>query len=57
MDEVFGLQISEGAIANLLLRVKQQLQPTVSGVDFRFAQCAEKTSRSTVAGLSCPSVP
>ena len=29
LGEVFGLEISEGAIANLLLRVKEQLQSSV----------------------------
>lgn len=32
MQEVFGLENSEGAIANLLLRVKQQLKMTVNGI-------------------------
>jgi transposase len=32
MQEVFGLEISEGAIANLLLRVKGQLSTTVNGI-------------------------
>ena len=31
-SEVFGLEISEGAIANLLLRVKGQLQTEVDGI-------------------------
>jgi transposase len=32
LEEVFGLKISEGAICNLLLRVKEQLQSEVSGI-------------------------
>ena len=32
LGEVFGLEISEGAIANLLLRVKEQLQSSVDGI-------------------------
>jgi transposase len=32
LGEVFGLEISEGAIANLLSRVKEQLQSSVAGI-------------------------
>jgi len=32
LEEVFGLEISEGAIANLLSRVKEQLQPEVEDI-------------------------
>jgi transposase len=38
MSEIFDLKISEGAIANLLLRVKQQLQTTVHGIWARLHQ-------------------
>lgn len=38
MREVFGLEISEGAIANLLVRVKQQLSTTVNGIVTRLRQ-------------------
>ena len=32
LSEVFGLEISEGAIANLLTRVKGQLESEVTGI-------------------------
>jgi transposase len=32
LSEVFGLEISEGAIANLLTRVKGQLESEISGI-------------------------
>ena len=32
LSEVFGLELSQGAIANLLLRVKGQLQAEVDGI-------------------------
>ena len=48
MGEVFGLEISEGAIANLLLRVKDQLQSEVSGILQRLRSsrlvCSDETS-------------
>ncbi len=48
MGEVFGLEISEGAIANLLLRVKDQLQSEVSGIIQRLRSsrlvCSDETS-------------
>ena len=48
MGEVFGLEISQGAIANLLLRVKDQLQSEVSGIIQRLRSsrlvCSDETS-------------
>jgi transposase len=48
MGEVFGLEISEGAIANLLLRVRDQLQSEVSGIVQRLRSsrlvCSDETS-------------
>ncbi len=32
LEKVFGLEISEGAIANLLSRVEEQLQPEVEDI-------------------------
>jgi transposase len=48
LGEVFGLDISEGAIANVLIRVKNQLQSEVSGILHRLRSsrlvCSNKTS-------------
>jgi transposase len=48
LGEVFGLEISEGAIANLLLRVKEQLQSSVDGIVQRLRSsrlvCSDETS-------------
>jgi transposase len=48
LGEVFGLEISEGAIANLLLRVKEQLQSEVAGIVQRLRSsrlvCSDETS-------------
>jgi transposase len=48
LGEVFGLEISEGAIANLLLRVKEQLQSEVAGIVRRLRSsrlvCSDETS-------------
>jgi transposase len=48
LGEVFGLEISEGAIANLLLRVKEQLQSSVDGIIQRLRSsrlvCSDETS-------------
>lgn len=48
MGEVFGLEISEGAIANVLIRVKDQLQSEVSGILQRLRSsrlvCSDETS-------------
>jgi transposase len=48
MVEVFGLEISEGAIANILIRVKDQLQSEVSGILHRLRSsrlvCSDETS-------------
>lgn len=58
LGEVFGLEISEGAIANLLLRVKEQLKSSVDGFGACFSDVgvlAEKTTAtvpSWVFGMS-----
>ena len=48
LGEVFGLEMSEGAIANLLLRVKEQLQSSVDGIVQRLRSsrlvCSDETS-------------
>lgn len=48
LKEVFGLEISEGAIANLLLRVKEQLQSSVDRIVQRLRSsrlvCSDETS-------------
>jgi transposase len=48
LGEVFGLEISEGAIANLLLRVKEQLQSSVDGIVQKLRSsrlvCSDETS-------------
>jgi transposase len=48
MGEVFGLQISEGAIANLLTRVKDQMESEVEGILQRLRSsrlvCSDETS-------------
>jgi transposase len=48
LGEVFGLEISEGAIANLLSRVKEQLQSSVDGIVQRLRSsrmiCSDETS-------------
>lgn len=48
MDEVFGVQISEGAIANLLSRVREKLKNPVSQILERLQQsrlvCSDETS-------------
>jgi transposase len=48
LGEVFGLEISEGAIANLRLRVKEQLQSSVDGIVQRLRSsrlvCSDETS-------------
>jgi transposase len=49
MQEVFGLAISEGAIANLLLRVKQQSSSTVNGIVTRLRQARVIGSDETSA--------
>ena len=47
LSEVFGLEISEGGIANLLTRVKGQLESEVTGI-----LQALKTSRLVCIGLT-----
>jgi transposase len=53
MDEVIGVPICKGAIANLLARVKEKLQNPVSQILERLQQsrlvCSDETS-ATVAG-------
>lgn len=49
MKEVFGLEISEGAIANLLQHVKQQLSTTVNGIVTRLRQARVIGSDETSA--------
>ncbi|WP_373542515.1 IS66 family transposase [Chamaesiphon sp.] len=48
LGEVFGLELSEGAIANLRLRVKEQLQSEVAGIVQRLRSsrlvCSDETS-------------
>jgi transposase len=48
LGEVFGLEMSEGAIANLLSRVKEQLQSSVEGIVHRLRSsrlvCSDETS-------------
>jgi transposase len=48
LGEVFGLEISEGAIANLLSRVKEQLQSDVTRIVQRLRSsrlvCSDETS-------------
>jgi soluble P-type ATPase len=48
LGEVFGLKISEGAIANILIRVKDELQSEVSGILNRLRSsrlvCSDETS-------------
>jgi transposase len=48
LGEVFGLEMSEGAIANLLSRVKEQLQSSVDGIMQRLRSsrlvCSDETS-------------
>jgi transposase len=48
LGEVFSLEISEGAIANLLLRVKEQFQSSVDGIVQRLRSsklvCSDETS-------------
>jgi len=52
MQEVFGLEMSEGAIANLLLRVKQQLSTTVNGIVTRLRQARTIGSDETSARVN-----
>lgn len=52
MEEVFGLEISEGGIANLLERVKQQLSSTVNGVLTRIRQARVLGSDETSARVN-----
>ncbi len=52
MQEVFGLEISEGAIANLLLQVKQQLDETVNGIVTRLRQARVIGSDETSARVN-----
>jgi transposase len=52
MKEVFGLEISEGAIANLLLHVKQQLSTTVNGIVTRLRQARVIGSDETSARVN-----
>jgi transposase len=52
MNEVFGLEISEGAIANLLFRVKQQLSTTVNGIVTRLRQARMIGSDETSARVN-----
>jgi transposase len=52
MKEVFGLEISEGAIANLLLHVKQQLSATVNGIVTRLRQARVIGSDETSARVN-----
>lgn len=49
MQEVFGLEISEGGIANLLGQVKQQLDTTVNGIVTRLRQARVIGSDETSA--------
>ena len=48
LGEVFGLEVSQGAIANLLTRVKRQLQSEVAGILARLRRsrlvCSDETS-------------
>jgi transposase len=52
MQEVFNLKISEGAIANLLLRVKAQLSETVAGIVSRLRQSRWLGSDETSARVN-----
>lgn len=52
MREVFGLELSEGAIANLLLRVKGQLSTTVNGIVTRLRQARIVGSDETSARVN-----
>lgn len=52
MQEVFGLAISEGGIANLLERVKQQLSTTVNGILTRIRQSRVIGSDETSARVN-----
>jgi transposase len=49
MQEVFGLEISEGGIANLLRQVKQELDTTVNGIATRLRQARVIGSDETSA--------
>jgi len=52
MREVFGLEISEGAIANLLQHVKQQLSTTVNDIVTRLRQARMIGSDETSARVN-----
>jgi transposase len=52
MQEVFGLDISEGAIANVLEQVKQQLDTTVNGIVTRLRQARVIGSDETSARVN-----
>jgi len=52
MNEIFGLEISEGAIANLLVRVKHQLQTTIQSIVTRIRQAQRIGSDETSARVN-----